>query len=72
MDKEVQEVGGDSDYMRSTKLKYRFHNPNEACETARYIAKVLIQANRMKLEQAIQEMTCQSKEQSINKMSHSR
>lgn len=60
MDKEVQKVGGGSEYMKQSKLNYRFHNPNEACETAEYIAKILVKANQAKLEQVIQEMAGQS------------
>lgn len=37
------------------KLNFRFHNPNTPEETAGYILRVLIEANRGKLEQAIQE-----------------
>ena len=71
MDKEVQKVGGGSGYMKQTKLNYRFHNPNEVFETAEYIAKVLVEANKAKLEQVIQEMASQSKEQILQRRSHS-
>ena len=70
MDKEVQKVGGGSEQMKHVKLNYRFHNPNEASETAEYIAKILVQANQARLDQVIQEMAGQS--QIVNvKESHS-
>jgi len=47
--------------MKQAKLNYRFHNPNEACETAEYIARILVKANQAKLEQVLQEMASQTK-----------
>jgi len=46
--------------MKQAKLNYRFHNPNEACETAEYIARILVKANQAKLEQVIQEIASQT------------
>ena len=42
--------------MKRSKLNYRFHNPNTAEVTARYIAKIFIEANEGKVEQAVQMM----------------
>lgn len=39
--------------MRKQALNYRFHNPNTAEATADYIVKILLDANRGKVEQAI-------------------
>lgn len=36
--------------MKKVKLNYRIHNPNSAEVTAEYIAKILVEANRSKLE----------------------
>jgi len=37
-----------------SKLNFRFHNPNTAEATADYILKIFIEANREKVEQAMQ------------------
>lgn len=39
--------------MEKTKLRYTFHNPNTAETAAEYILRVLIMANRSKLDEAI-------------------
>ena len=39
--------------MKKRKLNYRFHNPNTAEATADYILKILIEANKGKVDQAI-------------------
>ena len=41
--------------MKKQKLNYRFHNPNTPEATADYIIKVLMEANKKKLEQALKE-----------------
>ena len=41
---------------------FRFHNPNTAETTAHYIVKLLLEANREKLEQALRD--AQSKQKS--------
>lgn len=43
--------------MNKSELKFYFHNPNTAEETANYILKVFIEVNRAKVEQALQEET---------------
>ena len=40
--------------MKRQKLNYRFHNPNTAETTADYILQIFIEANRKKIEQAMQ------------------
>lgn len=40
--------------MERQKLNFRFHNPNTAEATAEYILKIFIEANKEKVEQAIQ------------------
>jgi hypothetical protein len=40
---------------KKKKLNYRFHNPNTPEVTADYIIKVLMEANKKKLEQALKE-----------------
>lgn len=45
--------------MKKPKLNYRFHNPNTVGETADYILKILIEANKDKVEQAIKEVANQ-------------
>ena len=47
--------GGGSSAMKKRKLNYRFHNPNTAEATADYILKILIEANKGKVDQAMQE-----------------
>ena len=41
--------------MNKRKLKYRFHNPNSAEDTADFLCKLLIEANAGKVERAIEE-----------------
>lgn len=43
--------------MKKRKLNYRFHNPNTVEVTANYIAKILIEANREKVDEAIKAAT---------------
>ena len=40
--------------MKKRKLNYRFHNPNPVDATADYILKVLIDANKEKVDRAIE------------------
>lgn len=40
--------------MNQQKLTFRFHNPNAVDDTATYILKLLLDANRGKMEQEIQ------------------
>ena len=47
--------GGGSSAMKKRKLNYRFHNPNTAEATADYILKMLIEANKGKVDQAIED-----------------
>ena len=49
--------GGGSSAMKKRKLNYRFHNPNTAEATADYILKILIEANKGKVDQAIRDAT---------------
>lgn len=39
--------------MKKRKLNYRFHDPNPAEVTADYILKILIEANRGKVEEIL-------------------
>ena len=41
--------------MKKQKLNYRFHDPNPAEVTADYILKILIEANRGKVEEILRE-----------------
>ena len=41
--------------MKKQKLNYRFHNPNSAEATAEYIANILVEANRIKIEALLAE-----------------
>lgn len=41
--------------MAKQKLNFRFHNPNTAEATADYILKMFIEANKEKVEQAMQD-----------------
>lgn len=41
--------------MKQQKLNFRFHNPNTAEDTADYILRLLLEANREKLEQLLRE-----------------
>lgn len=43
--------------MKKEKLNYRFHNPNPDNQTASYILKVFIEADREKVEEAVQQAT---------------
>ena len=47
--------GGGSSAMKKRKLNYRFHNPNTAEATADYILKIMIEANKGKVDQAMQD-----------------
>ena len=40
---------------RTTKLNYRFHNPNSAKDTADFLCKLLIEVNAGKVERAIED-----------------
>ena len=50
--------------MKQRKLKYRFHNPNSAEDTANYLFKILIEANAGKVERAIEEAALRCAEES--------
>lgn len=50
--------------MKKTKLNYRFHNPNSAEDTADFLCKLLIEANRGKVERAIEEDASKREEDS--------
>jgi len=41
--------------VKKRKLNYRFHDPNPAEVTADYILKILIEANRGKVEEILRE-----------------
>lgn len=41
--------------MKKNKLNYRFHNPNPDSQTANYILKVFLEADRQKVENAVQQ-----------------
>ena len=41
--------------MKKRKLNYQFHDPNPAEVTADYILKILIEANRGKVEEILRE-----------------
>ena len=45
--------GGGSSAMKKRKLNYRFHNPNTAEAAADYILKIMIEANKGKVDQVI-------------------
>jgi len=47
--------GGGSSAMKKRKLNYRFHNPNTAEATADYILKIMIEVNKGKVDQVMQE-----------------
>lgn len=40
--------------MKKGKLNFRFHNPNSPEATAEYIARIMIQTNKPKVDNAIQ------------------
>ncbi len=46
--------------MKKTKLNYRFHNPNSAEDTADFLCKLLIEANRGKVERAMEQAALQN------------
>ena len=48
--------------MKKTKLNYRFHNPNSAEDTADFLCKLLIEANRGKVERAMERAALQDVE----------
>lgn len=48
--------------MEKTKLNYRFHNPNSAEDTAEFLCKLLIEANRGKVERAMERAALQDAE----------
>lgn len=48
--------------MKRTKLNYRIHNPNSAEATAEYITKILVEANRHKIEAFLRETAISQKE----------
>lgn len=48
--------------MKKTKLNYRFHNPNSAEDTADFLCKLLIEANRGKVERAMERTASQDAE----------
>ena len=53
--------------MAKRKLNYRFHNPNPVEVTADYILKVMIEANREKVEKALREEMEQRRGNNITK-----
>ena len=57
--------------MKKRKLNYRFHNPNTAEVTADYLLKIVIEANAIKVEQAIQEAANELPEQMNGTEGHS-
>ncbi|MBP3618108.1 MAG: hypothetical protein J6J38_08740 [Lachnospiraceae bacterium] len=50
--------------MKTTKLNYRFHNPNSAEDTADFLCKLLIEANRGKVERAMERAASRCAEES--------
>ena len=54
MDKGYQRGGGDA-AVKERKLNYRIHDPNPAAITADHLLKVLIEANKNKVELALRE-----------------
>lgn len=50
--------------MKQRKLKYRFHNPNSAEDTADFLCKLLIEANAGKVERALEEAALNCAEES--------
>lgn len=51
--------------MKTTKLNYRFHNPNSAEDTADFLCKLLIEANRGKVERAMERAVLQDEERDV-------
>ena len=47
---------------KQPKLRYRFHNPNTAGATAEYIASILVESNRTKIERLLRETTTPQQE----------
>ena len=41
-------------HLKQRKLNYRIHNPNLVEDTANYLVKILIEANAVKVERAIE------------------
>ena len=41
--------------MKKDKLNYRFHDPNSVEDTAKYLLKIYIEANREKVDRIIRE-----------------
>ena len=50
--------------MKQKKLNYRFHNPNSAEVTANFLCNLLIEANTVKVERAIEEAASRCAEES--------
>lgn len=50
--------------MKQRKLNYRFHNPNSAEDTADFLCKLLTEANKGKVERAIEEAASRCAEES--------
>ncbi|MEE0884726.1 MAG: hypothetical protein U0L59_05820 [Faecalimonas sp.] len=50
--------------MKQRKLNYRFHNPNSAEDTADLLCKLLVEANKGKVERAIEETASRCAESS--------
>ena len=50
--------------MKQRKLNYRFHNPNSAEDTLDFLCKLLIEANAVKVERAIEEAALKCAEES--------
>lgn len=48
--------------MKKRKLNYRFHNPNTVEATADYILKVMIDANKEKVDRAIEKATTEAEQ----------
>ena len=56
---------------KKTKLKFHFHNPNTAEETAEYIARIFVEVNQAKVDRLLQEAALKSEEKCSGKLSHS-
>ena len=54
---------------RRQKLNYRFHNPNTPEDTAEFVFKVFLAANKRKLDRAIEEAAEQSRSDANNEQS---
>ena len=48
--------------MKKSKLNYKFHNPNTVSISANYILKILIEANKGRVELAIQDFMLSDKD----------